>query len=71
MERNDIKKAVDRNEHVIYNGVEYYVKGYTYWSNKLESGESLILHDLNANSVIQAPVSDVERLPVYKRRDTV
>lgn len=55
---SDVKRFISQKTIVEYKGVRYYVEGYELKYNG-EWLHDLILHDLNANSVMVAPLDEV------------
>lgn len=67
MRRDEIWNAVTLKARAIYQGAEYEVIGYTY-KNLTFAREAIILKDRRANSIIEAPIADVELAGEYIRK---
>ncbi len=67
MRREDIWKSVTIKATALYNGAEYEVIGYSY-KHLSNAREAIILKDRRANSIIEAPIADVELAGEYIRK---
>lgn len=71
MRRDEIWNAVTLKARAIYHGTEYEVIGYTFgytYKNLTFAREAIILKDRRANSIIEAPIADVELAGEYIRK---
>ena len=57
----DIKENVPNELKVIHNGIEYYPKAYELSFDKGKPVHTAILHDLKANSIINADLGKVTK----------
>ena len=55
-----MKKFVPEQLRVVYKGIEYYPFGYSMYGNSDGTWRhTAVLHDITANAVVSAPLSDV------------